>query len=234
VPRLRRPGTGVTPGGSEARFPGYDVLAQRDAWDEVTAGVVLSRISPPPPIRFFSAAEQATARALVDRLLGQDSEPRIPVLEAVDARLLEGMGDGYRYDGMPDDPDAWRRSVHGLDEDACDGFGVQFHALSVADQMDVIEAVQTTDGDWHGMPARRVFDLWMRYVCTAFYAHPWAWNEIGFGGPAYPRGYANLGIDKPETWERPERDAHDPIPWAQRAEAVKKAHAARRSTEGRP
>ncbi len=34
----------------------------------------------------------------------------------------------------------------------------------------------------------------MRAVLSAFYSHPWAWNEIGFGGPAYPRGYARLGV----------------------------------------
>jgi len=32
----------------------------------------------------------------------------------------------------------------------------------------------------------------MRAVLAAFYSHPWAWNEIGFGGPAYPRGYMRL------------------------------------------
>ena len=26
---------------------------------------------------------------------------------------------------------------------------------------------------------------------------------MGFGGPAYPRGYENMGIDKRERWERP-------------------------------
>ena len=52
-------------------------------------------------------------------------------------------------------------------------------------------------------PADRVFALWMRYACDAFYSHPWAWNEIGFGGPAYPRGYKNLGIDRREPWEVP-------------------------------
>ena len=33
----------------------------------------------------------------------------------------------------------------------------------------------------------------MRDLRRQFYAHPWAWNEIGFGGPAYPRGYARFG-----------------------------------------
>ena len=33
----------------------------------------------------------------------------------------------------------------------------------------------------------------MRVVLSCFYSHPWAWNEIGFGGPAYPRGYSRFG-----------------------------------------
>jgi hypothetical protein len=58
----------------------------------------------------------------------------------------------------------------------------------------------------------RVFDLWMRYACTAFFSHPWSWNEIGFGGPAYPRGYANLGIDRREHWEVQEVPVRKPSP----------------------
>ena len=41
--------------------------------------------------------------------------------------------------------------------------------------------------------------------CTAFYSHPAAWNEIGFAGPAYPRGYKNLGVDRREPFEVPTR-----------------------------
>ena len=64
--------------------------------------------------------------------------------------------------------------------------------------------------------AGHLWSLWTRYACTAFYSHPWAWNEMGFGGPAYPRGYKNMGIDRREGWELPEDDAKDPVPWAQR------------------
>ena len=46
----------------------------------------------------------------------------------------------------------------------------------------------------------------MRAVLSAFYSHPWAWNEIGFGGPAYPRGYARFGVGQRETG-RPRRSS---------------------------
>jgi hypothetical protein len=77
---------------------------------------------------------------------------------------------------------------------------------------------------WHGLPAGRVWSLWMRYACAAFYSHPTAWNEIGFPGPAYPRGYANLGLDRREHWERREMDARDPVPWAARVERARRLH----------
>ena len=51
----------------------------------------------------------------------------------------------------------------------------------------------------------------MRGVLQAFYSHPWAWNEIGFGGPAYPRGYAALGVGHREHWEPDEAFELDPV-----------------------
>jgi hypothetical protein len=232
VVKRQHRGTGTTPGGAEAHFPGYDVLGERHTWDDETTGVVLARLGPPAGIQFFTEDEQPCARALVDRLLAQDDDPKVPVLEMVDQRLLEHDGDGYRYEDMPEDWDAWRRSIAGLDDDSRARFGCRFHELTQEQQMAMIEAVRTADGDRWGMPAKQLFSLWLRYTCTAFYAHPWAWNEIGYGGPAYPRGYVNLGLDRREWWEQPERDWHDPIPWVRRAESERKKHLDRLANGG--
>ena len=48
-------------------------------------------------------------------------------------------------------------------------------------------------------------------MLSAFYSHPWAWNEIGFGGPAYPRGYARIGAGQRENWEGDEALKRDPV-----------------------
>ena len=194
---------GMTPGG-EVRFPGFDVLGQASEWDAVTAGVVLRRLGPPPPLRFFTPGEEATARPLLDRLLAQDRDPKIPVLEVIDARLAEGEIDGWRYDDMPEDGAAWKQSLAALDDDARAVHGRPFAELPHPQQCQRLEAVRTGD-KWHGLPAARVWSLWLRYACHAFWSHPWAWNEIGFGGPAYPRGYKALGLDHRESWEKPER-----------------------------
>jgi hypothetical protein len=203
----RSPGRrGVTPQG-RGRFTGYDVLSEVRRWDEVTAGVVLARLAPVTELSFFTVDEVAVARPLLDLLLAQDAEPRIPVLALIDSRLAAGETDGWHYDDLPEDAQAWRRTLAQLDDDARGRHGQTFASLAETEQVALVQNVQTigsAGGDWHGLPAQQVWSLWTRYACTAFYSHPWAWNEIGFGGPAYPRGYKNIGLDARERWERKE------------------------------
>jgi Gluconate 2-dehydrogenase subunit 3 len=202
--------------GQASRFPGFSVLDQARHWDPVTAGVVLSRIGRPPDIRFFTPAEEATATALCDRLLGQDDEdggPRVAVVPQIDARLAEQETDGWRYADMPEDGQAWRDSLRFLDEDSKDAWSREFARASAEDQRAVIQVVQDLGAkDWHGLNAAHVWSLWTRYACTAFYAHPSAWDEIGFPGPAYPRGYKNPGVDAREPFEVADaHPANDPV-----------------------
>ena len=39
------------------------------------------------------------------------------------------------------------------------------------------------------------------HAVETFWSHPWAWNEMGFPGPAYPRGYLRLGEGQREPYE---------------------------------
>ena len=114
-----------------------------------------------------------------------------------------------------------------LDEDARAAHsGRTFAELITDEQAALIQAVQDRvhDNDtWHGWPAEHVWSLWTRYACTAFYSHPWAWNEIGFPGPAYPRGYVNPGVNSRERWETGPSADGDPVPFAERAEQARAA-----------
>jgi hypothetical protein len=189
----------VTPQG-KGRFPGFDVLDSVDVWDDVTAGSVLERLSHPTGLSFFTPAEVAVVRPLLDLLLAQDGEPRVPVLELVDRRLAVGETDGWHYDELPEDAQAWRETLAALDKAAYDRSGGGFAELPATEQAALVDEVRRAD-TWQGFTAKHVWSLWTRYACTAFYSHPWAWNEIGFPGPAYPRGYLNPGLDARERWE---------------------------------
>jgi Gluconate 2-dehydrogenase subunit 3 len=208
LPRQRR---GTTPQ-MHGRYPDYDVLENASHWDETTRRAILDRVEHVPEVRFFTPAEARCVRAFLDVLLAQDGEPRIPVLELVDATLHAGKLDGYRYAGMPPDPETWRIVAAGLDEAA----GGDFAAAPGPAQHDVVgrfAAGELAGGAWERVDVARAWSVVTRGALAAFYSHPWAWNEIGFGGPAYPRGYMRLhaGPDGREPYEAREAFEEDPV-----------------------
>ena len=194
------------------RFEGFDVLRQRIHWDPATRDAVERRLHPGPALRFFTMSEAAVARALVDRLMAQnaDQSPYVDVLAMIDARLADDETDGWNYDTLPADPDAWRASIAGLDSDARELHHRGFTECTEDQQRAMIESVRTwATREWRGMPPTQLWSLWTRYAATAFYSHPLVWNEMGFPGPAYPRGYKNIGIDRPEPFEQADSDPRD-------------------------
>jgi Gluconate 2-dehydrogenase subunit 3 len=213
LPRHRN---GTTPQ-MHGRYPDYNVLDERDHWDPLTRKVVLDRLGEPPPIRFFTPAEAATLSAFCDVVLAQDAEPRIPVVNMLDAKLHEGRLDGYRYAELPDDPETWRLVARGLDEEAARRFGAaDYTDLPADDRRDVCRrfaAGALDEGVWATLPAKTAWKVVTRMILAEFYSHPWAWNEIGYAGPAYPRGFARLGVGQSEAWEAvPVRDSDvDPV-----------------------
>jgi hypothetical protein len=215
LPRQRR---GRTPQ-MHGRYPDYDVLEQADHWDPVTRRTVLDRVEQVPPLRFFRPTEAATLNALCDLLTAQDSEPRIPVLNFIDQKYDKGELDGYQFSDMPDDREAWRLVARGLDEEAlARADAASFSALDADAQRAIVRdfaAGELAGGAWEQLNVSRAFGLIMRVVLSCFYSHPWAWNEIGFGGPAYPRGYSRFGSPhlqsaERETWEGREAFDRDP------------------------
>jgi hypothetical protein len=210
LPRQRR---GTTPQ-MRSRYPDWDVLAEADHWDEATRRVVLARVEDPPQIRFFDATEAASLRAFCDVAVAQDSDPRIPVLESVDDRLASGRGVGYRHVGLPPDGELWRRVARGLDEQAARRGATSFAELGEEDRLTIVGAFadgKLSGGGWDSLDVGLAWSVVMRDVLDAFYAHPWAWNEIGFAGPAYPRGFSRLAPGQREAWEADEEFALDPV-----------------------
>jgi hypothetical protein len=212
LPRQRR---GTTPQ-MIGRYPDFDVLDAVDTWDEATKKVVLARLDPPGPLRFFSPEQEPTLRAFCDVVLAQDDEPRVPVAEMVDAKLADGNLDGYRYADMPRDPETWRIVLAGLDHTARTAYRCRFTACSAAHRENIVREFaqgRLVGGPWEALNVPRAWAVVMRAVLAQFYAHPWAWNEIGFGGPAYPRGFLRLGGAgaNREPFEKPGAVAVDPV-----------------------
>lgn len=190
-------------------YPGYHIMSQKAYWDAATRQLVEDRLYHVPPIRFFTPDELPTIDAIVNRVLPQDDrvpEKKIPVLHYIDERLFENIIDGYRFADMPDDRDAYHLGIRAIDETARKLGGKPFAALDPIKQDEVLKTIH--DGKeiaahriWKQMSIHRFWHLLVQDCVGAYYSHPWAWDEIGFGGPAYPRAYTRLEGGQPEPWE---------------------------------
>lgn len=190
-------------------YPGYQTLSQQAFWDEATRKVVLNRIHNVPPIRFFTPEETHLMQAICDRLLPQDDrdeEHTIPLVNYIDERLSSGKIDGYRYEDMPPDHEAHRLGLQAIEAIAQHVNNCSFTQLDQRKQDSILQSLHDANPPaaqeiWQKMPVQRYWPLLLQDAIEAYYAHPYAWNEIGFGGPAYPRGYMRLEKGKPEPWE---------------------------------
>jgi hypothetical protein len=193
------------------RYPGYDVLAKRHtpSWNEKTRRVIDQRLALPREPRFFSAREWQTLDAVCQRIMPQPANrPPVPIAAMVDAKLFENHGDGYRHHRLPPMAEAWRRGLHALDAEAQQRSGVSFPALDPAEQDALLTAAQQgtlTHEAWQGVDCALFFaKRLLPDIVTSYYGHPTAWSEIGFGGPASPRGYVRMDFDRRDPWEAAE------------------------------
>jgi len=194
-------------------YPRYSTLGQKKAWDEATRKVVTGRVGEDgTQLRFFTAPEAAILQAVIDRVLPQDDradDRTIPILPEIDQRLSKNQLNGFRYENMPPDQEAYRLGMEAIDAMARQRFRAPFPELTVHRQELILKSIHDGCPDpehhiWKRLPVHRFWALLLEDCVTAYYAHPWAWDEIGFGGPAYPRGYMRLENGLPEPWETDE------------------------------
>lgn len=200
---------------SRTPYAGYDVMAGWDSpsWDDTTREVVRRRLEEVPERRFFSVDEWRTLVAVCVRLIPQPDRPRdpVPIAPWIDQKLAQNRGDGTRHEEMPPLREAWRLGLRGIDEEAQRRQGRTFAELQESDQDAVLRAIQEGEvegGAWEQLPAKRFFSsMLLKNVVATYFAHPAAWSEAGFGGPASPRGYVRMGIGQRDRWEAEERNA---------------------------
>lgn len=200
------------------RYPGYDVLSKRqtESWNETTRQVVDRRLAIPREPRFFSSTEWQILNAVCDRIMPQPKDrPPVPLAAYVDQKITDGLLDGYRYAQLPPQGEAWQRGLAALEQSANEAHGCSFHDLPSERQDALLKRMQQGElvGDgWGGMPCKLFFNhRVIPDIIHAYYAHPTAWNEIGFGGPASPRGYVRMGLDRRDPWEAAEVNLGDDI-----------------------
>jgi hypothetical protein len=203
------------------RYPGYDVLRKRDtpSWDDVTRKVIEQRLETPSDPRFLDAVQWRALQALCACIIPQPVDrPPVPLAGMLDTRLHKNEGDGFRHARLPPLREAWRIGLAALDEESRARHGLPFASLERSAQEALLTQIQhgeLSSSVWQGMDPQLFFtQRVLPDLAGAYYSHPYAWNDIGFGGPANPRGYVRMYYDRRDPWEAVEAtpgNAHDAL-----------------------
>ena len=190
-------------------YPGFSTLSQSSFWDDTTRGVVDKRVKQPPTRKFFSQPAWDFWTVVFAHLLPQtDRTPdrQVPLVPMLDDRLSANRTVGYRYEDMPHDRVVYELGIEAINSEAQHHYAGNFLDLSSRHRDEVLKIIEqgkpkAAKPIWKKMSVKRFWQMIMTDAIDAYYAHPWAWDEIGFGGPAYPRAYTRLERGEPEPWE---------------------------------
>ena len=194
-------------------YAGFSTLSQSPFWDESTRDVVEKRVEDPPKRQFFSEDAWNFWTVVFAHLIPQTdrtADRQVPIVAVLDQRLAKNETVGYRYESMPQDRVVYEIGIQAIDQEAEHRYAGKFLFLPHLQQDLVLQAIhdgkpQAAPEIWKTMSVHRFWQMIMGDAVDAYYAHPWAWDEIGFGGPSYPRAYTRLERGEPEPWEVEER-----------------------------
>jgi len=194
-----------------SRYPGYDVLQRRDtpSWDDITRKVIEQRLATPSDPLCLDTVRWRALEALCACIIPQPSDRlQVPLAGMIDTRLKANAGDGFRYARLPPLREAWGIGLTALDEESKVRHGLPFASIEREQQNALLKQIQhgeLASAFWQGMDPQLFFSQRiLPDICGAYYSHPYSWNEIGFGGPANPRGYVRMYYDRRDPWESAE------------------------------
>lgn len=181
-------------------------MRQKENWDEHTRSIVTARLVREHGYRFLTDVEAETLRAWCS-LLVDDSRAEIIqyVLCHIDETLEQNKGEGQRKAGVPPERQLIRDGLAAVEKLSVHHHKNAFFHLDDKTRSEILADVSTASAKpssiWTGIPQKELFSKLLTLTVEAYYSHPTVWSEIGYAGPAYPRGYLRADIGQLDPWE---------------------------------
>lgn len=197
---------------TQTHYPGFDVMNEIEAWDPHTQSVVSQRLERTPRHQFLSPDEVATLRTVLGHLLYEDRGEILGyIVSHYDQRLGSKVGESQRREQVPKEADLVRWGLAAFEAMAHHRHGKPFTQCDVQQQFDLVSQLQR--GNWETaqipeyslLPQKELFKKLLSLAVEAYASHPAVWSEMGYAGPAYPRGYYRIERGVTDPWE-PTRD----------------------------
>lgn len=190
----------------QSHYPDYDVMSMVDEWDSHTKEIVKKRLGPFPDHKFLNEHEARTMRVIAEHLVYDNRDDILGyVVHHMDSKLAAETGEDQRKAGTPKEQDLIRYGLKALDNLSRKLYRKDFAGAGVKQQFSMLDSIQKGQApempDWSKAPQKELFKKLLSTVVGAYYSHPRVWSEIGYGGPAYPRGYIRVEMGLTDPWE---------------------------------
>ena len=209
----------------QSRYPAYNVMDEVSAWDDHTQSIVSARLVREHGWRYLNDVEAEILRAACSVIVDDLRSDIVDfVVGHIDDKLHADKGEGQRKAGVPPIRELLSGGLKALDDVARTRYKLPFISLDDASQLQLLEelsASRLTPADaWDGsrlvdtgvgggdnsqvrasVPQHDFFQKLLTLTVEAYYSHPKVWSELGYGGPAYPRGYVRTQLGQLDPWE---------------------------------
>ena len=161
--------------------------------------------------QFLTVEEKEVLKKICTHLAFDDREEILQfVIDHIDQSLASTIGEGQRKQGILKADILVREGLRALNELANEQFSLRYIELEPEKQRTMLEEIskqQTGPGAyWGNIAPKDFFKKLLTLTVEAYCSYPTVWSEMGYGGPAYPRGYVRTQMGQLDPWEaKPKR-----------------------------
>lgn len=190
----------------QTHYPDYDVMNAAEAWDDHTREIVKKRLESAKHFGKLSFNEAQLVSTAAEALVDDNRQDLLDfITHHLDQMVVHGIGEGERKAGTPPQAVLIIQGLAAIEATAQSQYRTSFTSLSRIQRQTLLGRIERAElpnsGLWQGIPQPEFFKMLLSLVVEAYYSHPAVWSEIGYGGPAYPRGYVRTELDRIDPWE---------------------------------
>lgn len=194
---------------SKTYYPTYDVLSQKNEWDNVTQQVIAERLHSKEG-NVLSATHKRTLQALAKCLFPSHlGEQTLSISMVLDQRITNKKLSTFPRGARFTKEEIIIQGLENAERESIFHYHLPFSQLDKKEQLSILESWKGNDGEetiWNAIKSHLFYSTLTSELIKIIYADPHIWSTIGFAGPAYPRGYYAFGPHQFDEWEAKPHD----------------------------
>ncbi|QHE51228.1 gluconate 2-dehydrogenase subunit 3 family protein [Pontibacillus sp. HMF3514] len=190
-------------------YPTYDVMSEKGEWDPITQQVIQNRTHPTEGNVLTPEMKrtlQAYSKTLFPSHVGEQT---LSISLILDHRLTENKLKSYPKNSLLSKEEIILYGLAHAEEECVLTDQKPFFQMSDDERLKKIISWKHQLGEesvWKNVSCDLFYTTLTSELLKLIYSDPSVWSNIGYGGPAYPRGYYAYGPKQFDSWEAKPHD----------------------------